>query len=47
VIAELHRRLVEIACLLAACSTTPNVSVKTDYDHSASFGKLRMTSISG
>ena len=28
-----------IACTLAACSTTPPVSVKTDYDHSATFGK--------
>ena len=27
-----------IACLLAACATTPNVSVASDYDHSASFG---------
>lgn len=25
--------------LLVACSTTPSVSVKTDYDHSATFGK--------
>jgi Domain of unknown function (DUF4136) len=24
---------------LAACSTTPSVTVKTDYDHSATFGK--------
>ena len=28
-----------ILCTLAACSTTPSVDVKTDYDHSAKFGK--------
>jgi len=28
-----------ILSALAACNTTPPVSVKTDYDHSASFGK--------
>jgi hypothetical protein len=28
-----------ILCALAACNATPPVSVKTDYDHSASFGK--------
>jgi Domain of unknown function (DUF4136) len=28
-----------ILCTLAACSTTPSVTVKTDYDHSATFGK--------
>ena len=28
-----------ILCTLAACSTTPSVAVKTDYDHSATFGK--------
>ncbi len=28
-----------ILCTLAACSTTPPVTVKTDYDHSAKFGK--------
>ena len=28
-----------ILCSLAACSTTPSVTVKTDYDHSVTFGK--------
>ena len=28
-----------ILCTLASCSTTPSVTVKTDYDHSATFGK--------
>jgi len=28
-----------ILCTLVACSTTPSVSVKTDYDHAAAFGK--------
>jgi Domain of unknown function (DUF4136) len=28
-----------ILCTLVACSTTPSVSVKTDYDHAAVFGK--------
>ena len=28
-----------ILCILAACSTTPSVTVNTDYDHSATFGK--------
>ena len=26
-------------CGMAACTTAPSVTVKTDYDHSASFGK--------
>lgn len=28
-----------ILCTLVACSTTPSVAVKTDYDHSATFDK--------
>jgi hypothetical protein len=28
-----------IVCGLAACTTAPSITVKTDYDHSASFGK--------
>ena len=28
-----------IGCGLAACTTAPSITVKTDYDHSASFGK--------
>jgi hypothetical protein len=28
-----------IVCGLAGCTTAPSVTVKTDYDHSASFGK--------
>jgi hypothetical protein len=28
-----------IVCGLAGCTTAPSITVKTDYDHSASFGK--------
>jgi hypothetical protein len=28
-----------ILCILAACNTAPPVTVKTDYDHAATFGK--------
>jgi hypothetical protein len=28
-----------IVCTLAACNTAPQVTVKTDYDHAATFGK--------
>ena len=28
-----------ILCILAACNTAPPVTVKTDYDHAAAFGK--------
>jgi hypothetical protein len=28
-----------IVCGLAACTTAPSITIKTDYDHSASFGK--------
>jgi hypothetical protein len=34
-----------ILCTLVACSTTPSVAVKTDYDHSATFGKYHTYAI--
>ena len=34
-----------IFCTLVACSTTPSVTVKTDYDHSATFGKYHTYSL--
>lgn len=30
---------IAILSILSACSTTPSVTVKTDYDHAAAFGK--------
>ena len=32
-------------CGLAACSTAPRITVNTDYDHAASFGKYRTFAI--
>ena len=34
-----------IFCTLVGCSTTPSVDVKTDYDHSATFGKYHTYAI--
>jgi len=34
-----------IFCALAACSTNPYVTVKTDYDHAAAFGKYHTYAI--
>jgi len=34
-----------IFCALAACSTSPYVTVKTDYDHAAAFGKYHTYAI--
>ena len=32
-------------CALAACNTSPHVTVKTDYDHAAAFGKYHTYAI--
>ena len=36
---------INVICALTACSTAPSVTVKTDYDHAATFGKYHTYAI--
>ncbi len=36
---------ITVICALRACSTAPSVTVKTDYDHAATFGKYHTYAI--
>lgn len=44
-ISSKYRIVPLIFCILAACSTAPQVTIKTDYDHAATFGQYHTYAI--